>query len=258
MIDIHCHILPGLDDGATSWEESLAMARIAAADGVETVIATPHQLGNYGHNHSSSIRELVGQLQQRLDGASIPLTVLPGADVRVEPDLVERLAADQVLTLGDRRRHVLLELPHELYLPLEPVLIQLKSRGISGILSHPERNLGLLADGSIVEKLVDAGCLMQVTSGSLLGTFGSACQRMAESMLKKGLVHFLASDGHSSRQRRPRMLAACQRAAQLTDQATSLELCHQNPKRVCRGEAVASGRIRMAPRRTWLSIGRHS
>src|SRR5688572_13115579 len=100
FVDIHCHLLPGIDDGAKDWDESLAMSRLAVDDGTTTIVATPHQLGSFRHNLGDSIRGHVAQLQQRLKAADLPLRVLPGADVRIEEDLVPRLAAGEVLTLG--------------------------------------------------------------------------------------------------------------------------------------------------------------
>ncbi len=189
--------------------------------------------------------------------AQIPLTVLAGADVRVEPDLVTRLEADEVLTLADHHRHVLLELPHELYFPLEPVLSQLGTIGLTGILSHPERNLGLLSDPSSLGALVDRGCLMQITASSLLGGFGKPSQLLAESMLEQGLVHFVASDGHSTERRRPKLQAAYQRVVELTDAETAQDLCCRFPTRICQGMEIPVKRRRPArvPRR-WFAFKR--
>jgi len=122
FVDIHCHMLPGLDDGAVNLGVSLAMAEMAVADGIATVVATPHQLGNYARNRGDTIRAYVARFQRELDARRIPLRVLPGADVRIEPDMVERLVGGDVVSLADLRRHVLLELPHELYVPLEGLL----------------------------------------------------------------------------------------------------------------------------------------
>jgi protein-tyrosine phosphatase len=242
FVDIHCHLLPGIDDGAKDWDETLAMARLAVDDGTATIIATPHQLGNFGHNRGEDIRRLVAEVQQRIDAARIPLTVLPGADVRIEPDMVERLARGDVLTLGDHRRHVLLELPHELYLPLEPLLEQLSRRKIVGILSHPERNQGILRQPDVLAPLVEAGCLLQITAGSLCGTFGPECQKFCEWLLAEGLVHFVSTDAHGPRSRRPLMQRAFDRAHELVGETTALELCSGNPGRVAAGQSVPPGR----------------
>lgn len=249
FVDIHCHLLPGIDDGAKDWDESLAMARLAIEDGTTTIIATPHQLGNFGHNAGDDIRRRVFALQQQLDQAGLPLKVLPGADVRIEPGLLDKLLSGDVLTLGDLRRHVLLELPHELYLPLESVIDELARRTMVGILSHPERNEGILRRPKVLAPLVDSGCLLQITAGSLCGTFGPACQQMSEWLLAEGLVHFVATDAHGSRSRRPLMRRAYERVAELTDESTATELCGRNPAAVADGQSVSVGRRRAARRR---------
>jgi protein-tyrosine phosphatase len=259
MIDIHCHLLPDLDDGPRTWEQSLKMAQVAVEDGIDTVIATPHQLGVYRGNGAPLIRERLRELRQRLHAAGIPLNVHAGADVRIESDLAKRLRSDDIVTLADQRRHVLLELPHELYFPLETLLEQLESLGMSGILSHPERNRGLLSDPSCLSGLVAHGCLMQITAGSLLGGFGRASQRLAESMLAQGLVHFVASDGHGTERRRPRLHAAYQRVVELTDRPTADNLFIRFPARVCKGQAVPVQRRSSAhPARRWFGLARRA
>lgn len=229
FVDIHCHLLPQIDDGARDWEESLAMARLAASEGIRTVIATPHQLGNYGRNRGEAIRSQTAALGQLLADHSVPLEVLPGADVRIEPDLVSKIRDGDVLTLADQRRYVLLELPHEIYLPLDRLLGELAAAGMIGILSHPERNQGILAQPRVLDGLRDRGGLMQITAGSLVGTFGPRSQAMAERMVVQGLVDFVATDAHGAKARRPLMRRAFQRVAQLAGAEAASRLCSTNP-----------------------------
>jgi protein-tyrosine phosphatase len=238
FVDIHCHLLPGIDDGAKSWDESLEMARMAVVEGTETIVVTPHQLGAFRHNAGAAVRVRTAELQRVLAEHDIPLRVLPGADVRIEPDMMALLRSGDVLTLADRGKHVLLELPHELYFPLEPVLDKLRNAGMVGILSHPERNQGLLKRPSLLEPLVQYGCLMQITAGSLLGTFGADSRELSEHMLEERLVHFVATDAHGSRARRPLMLRAFTRVVELADETTAVELCCRNPAAVAEGRDV--------------------
>jgi protein-tyrosine phosphatase len=214
------------------------------------VIVTPHQLGNFRCNQGEEIRRRTVELQARLEAEGVPLAVLPGADVRIEDELVARVAAGEVLTLGDRGRHVLLELPHELYLPFESVLEDLGRRKIVGILSHPERNHGILRQRGVLEPLVESGCLMQVTAGSLCGTFGPECQKLAEWMLSQGLVHFVATDAHGSCSRRPLFRRAHKRICELVGEATADELCKTNPALVAEGRPVRPGRRTVAAPKT--------
>lgn len=241
FVDIHCHLLPGLDDGAAGWDESLAMAELAVAEGISTVVATPHQLGNYGRNRGATIRAGTAELQELLCRRGIALTVLPGADVRVEPDLIAKIRSGDVLTLADRGRYVLLELPHEVYLPLDRLLSALDAAGLVGILSHPERNQGILARRAVLDPLVDAGCLLQVTAGSLVGTFGPHVKAFTEWLLGQGLVHFIATDAHGAKSRRPLMRRAFDRAAELAGDRAAREMCCENPAAVVNDKHVLRG-----------------
>jgi protein-tyrosine phosphatase len=251
FVDIHCHLLPGLDDGAGDLAASLAMARMAAIDGISTIVATPHQLGSFGQNRGDDIRQRAAQLQGELDRAGVPLAVLPGADVRIEPGLVAAIEAGEVLTVGDHRGHVLLELPHELYFPVAPVLADLRRVGIVGILTHPERNAGLLRRRELLGPLVDAGCLMQVTAGSFTGSFGPHCQQLAEWMLSEGFVRFVATDAHGAQSRRPLMRRAFERICQLSDEGTALDLCCHHPALAAAGQDVPGGRRKQAKKASW-------
>jgi len=254
FVDIHCHLLPGIDDGAADWETTLGMAQLAVADGMRTTIVTPHQLGNFAQNRGDDIRARTVQLQQVLDQHEIPLKVLPGGDVRIEDGMLEGLATGEVMSLGDLRRHVLLELPHELYFPLKGVLTALVRQGMTGILSHPERNRGLLREPDLLPGLVDGGCLMQVTAGSLMGTFGLASQQLAEWMLGEGLVHFIATDAHGTKSRRPLMQRAFDRVVELTDEATATDLCSNYPALVAQGKSVPAGRRKVTRRGGWRGL----
>jgi protein-tyrosine phosphatase len=250
FVDIHCHLVPGIDDGAQSWDEALAMARMAVADGIGTIVATPHQLGNYRHNQPAEIRARTSQLQALLDEHRVGLRVFAGADVRIEAGLAAQAARGEVLTLADRRRHILLELPHDVYFPLDRLLVELSAVGIVGILSHPERNSAILARPSVVRPLVAAGCLMQVTAGSLLGAFGPACRKLSERLVEEGLVHFVSSDAHGARARRPMLRGAFDRVAELAGPETALDLCCRNPAAVASGRDVTAAR-RPANSRGW-------
>ncbi len=238
FVDIHCHLVPGIDDGAKTPEDSLAMARMAVEDGIRTVITTPHQLGSYRANDGAKIRQRVTELQQLLDSNQIDLRVMPGADVRIEADMIPGLKAGSVLTLGDLGRHVLLELPHEMYIPLEPVLDGLEAAGMVGILSHPERNQGLLRQPNLIPPLVERGCLMQVTAGSIVGTFGPGPQEMAEAMVQEGSVHFVATDAHGPKSRRPLIRRALEQVAELADEQTAIDVGCRNPAAVAEGREV--------------------
>lgn len=254
LTDIHCHLLPGLDDGAADWDAAMAMARLAVADGTATIVATPHQLGENPQCGGAQIRAQAAELQSRLRRESIALEVLPGAEVRIEPELVSKLQNGEVLTLADRRRHVLIELPHDVYFPIDRVLGELRAIGITGILAHPERNAGLRANPELIASLVRAGCLMQVTAGSLTGTFGPEVELFTRSLIQRGLVHLVATDAHGAKARRPLLGRGFERIVHCAGQETALDLCCRNPALVAAGQSVPVRRV--APpqaKRSWFS-----
>lgn len=248
FVDIHCHILPELDDGADSWDESLAMARMAVNDEISTIVCTPHQLGTYTSNDGRAIRDQVATLQRVLDVKGVPLAVLPGGDIRIEPGMIRKIRDSEALTLADGGRYVLLELPHEVYFPLDRLLEELDAAELVGILSHPERNRGILRQPHVVERLVRAGCLLQLTADSLTGGFGSEIKAFSEWLVWEGFVHFVATDAHGFRSRRPLLGSAFDRVVDLADYATAEAVCCRNPARVVDGREVARGRRRHARR----------
>lgn len=227
------------------------MAQQMVDNGTAIAIVTPHQLGNNSHNRGDVIRHRTTQLQDWLTRNQVPLRVLPGADVRIDSDMIERLFSGDCLSLGDHRRHVLLELPHELYVPLEPVLEELSRLKMVGILSHPERNRGILRQPGVIEPLIEAGCLMQVTADSLVGEFGEAPRELAEEIVGSGHCHFLATDAHGARKRPPRMLRAYQRAVELVGEEVAMAMCCRNPLAVAEGRDVDE--LPPVRRAAWIS-----
>ncbi|MCX7392146.1 MAG: CpsB/CapC family capsule biosynthesis tyrosine phosphatase [Planctomycetota bacterium] len=258
--DIHCHIVPCIDDGATNLAESIAMATMAIADGTSTIIATPHQLGSNKLVTAVRIRQGIDELNRELAVQGIALKVLPGADVRIEPELPKLLRSGDVLTLADKGLHVLLELPHEIYFPLEPLLSSLNKQGLIGILSHPERNRGILAKPSVLESVVDAGGLIQITAGSLTGSFGESSQRLAKQFVRDRMVHFVASDAHDTKRRPFGLSEAFHTVCELADKEMAECICCENPARVAAGDPIQSqsrsrsARATRAPKRSWFGM----
>lgn len=254
MVDIHCHLLPGVDDGSPDWDTTLAMAEMAAADGIAVIASSPHQLGG-SPVLGDTIRALVEQAQTRLNERGIPLRILPGADVRIEPELVAGIRSGRVVTVADRRKHVLLELPHEVYIPLDRLLAQLESAGIVGILTHPERNQGIMRQPEVLAPLIRRGCLMQVTAGSLTGSFGPAIQRFTERLVEQRLVHFVSTDAHGTASRRPILSRALERVARIAGESEAIELCCRNPARVVTGEDIPRDLPRSQRSSRWGWLG---
>lgn len=203
VIDLHCHILPGLDDGASDIDVSLAMARIAVAQGIETTACTPHILPGLYHNSGSTIRQAVAALQQRFEAEAIPLRLVHGADVHMCPDFVSGLRSGQLISLADSR-YVLVEPPHHTVPPhFEAFFFNLVAAGYVPILTHPERLLWVPSHYEAIGRLVRAGVWMQLTAGSFAGAFGRNALYWAERMLDEGCVHLIATDAHDTERRPP-------------------------------------------------------
>lgn len=231
MIDLHTHILPGLDHGPADWAEALAMCRIAVADGITAIAATPH-VSEVFPNSPQRIEAATAELRLRLGAAGIPLTVHVGGDHHVSPDLSPR----NVLTLGGNGRYFLLEFPYQVLPPRAEVFIKtLLERGLSPIVTHPERTASLQRDWRRLEPLVKAGALVQVTAGSLLGEFGPAATSTAKHFLKKGWVHLLASDAHWEQERSPRLAEGRAAAAKLVGEERAWALVKDNPAAILGG-----------------------
>jgi len=236
-IDIHCHCLPAVDDGPVTTAEALALCQALVDDGVTTVIATPHQLGRFsGCNEAAQIRETVSALNEELKSNDIALTIMPGADVRVDERICQLLKADKILTLADGRKYILLELPHDVFIDIEPLLIELATLGIQAIISHPERHPILLNQAGILLKWLERSAHLQVTSGSLLGEFGLAAQRAAWHFLSSGWASVVATDSHDLEARRPCMKAAFERISSELGRTIARLVCIENPLRVLKGQ----------------------
>jgi protein-tyrosine phosphatase len=248
--DIHCHILPSIDDGANDLTQSVKMAQMAYIDGTTSLIATPHQLGTNSSVCTGAIKEKVTLLQRKLNSVNIELSVVPGADVRIDPELPHLLKQGKVLTLADREKHVLLELPHDTYYPLDQLLKSLRKQGLVGILSHPERNRGIMKDPDVMWDVIEAGGLLQITAASLTGAFGSSCQEIAELAVDEGLIHFIASDAHDTKHRPFGMRDAYDTICDMAGEKLADLVCCENPARVFEGDDVKGGLIGKTARRS--------
>jgi len=213
-VDLHCHILPGLDDGPKSMASSLKLARQAVNDGVKTILATPHHLDRRFVNHPEVVRKAVLDFQTALKRESISLKVFPGQEIRVNGQLMTNL--DDLLGISESQKYLLLELPFET-VPgyLEELVFRLLCAGITPVIAHPERNRQIIAEPKILYNLVNMGVLAQVTATSLVGAFGKQVQRTAKEFVRCGLVQVVVSDAHALTNRHFAMTQAYQVLAAL-------------------------------------------
>ncbi|MDP7978338.1 tyrosine-protein phosphatase [Bacillus sp. WLY-B-L8] len=199
MIDLHCHILPSIDDGAGTLTDSLAMAQKAAAEGIHTIVATPHHQNGKYINERAEILHQVKQLNEALQEHDIPLTVLPGQEVRLYGDLLADYEAGKILTLNETNKYILIEFPSN-HVPryAEQMLYELRVKGMIPIIVHPERNAELIERPEKLYNLVNKGALTQVTAGSLLGNFGKKIKKFSMQLVEHNLTHMIASDAHNT------------------------------------------------------------
>ncbi len=216
MIDLHCHILPGIDDGPVSQKESLAMARRAVEDGIHTIVATPHTLNGIYLNPAREIISKVAALQNILSINQIQIELCAASDVHLCPHLLEMVDSGDALTINDAKKYMLLELPSQA-IPkgVKDEIFSLKLNGITPIITHPERNGIIQHDLDILYDMVSMGAMSQVTAMSITGDFGGGVKRAAEIMLKKRLVHIIASDAHGVHNRPPVLSRAVEHAAEI-------------------------------------------
>jgi protein-tyrosine phosphatase len=211
VIDLHCHLLPGIDDGPQSTEGSLALARLAVEWGTRTIVATPHVSWRYG-NDSATIARLTQGTASAIGEAGLALDVVPGAELAMtrmpELDASERSA----LLLGDGP-WLLLECPFSAVLTgLEQLVVELEGEGHRIVIAHPERCQAFHRDTGLLERLVDDGALVSITAASLVGGFGERVRRFALDLVDAELVHNVASDAHDAMTRPPSIAAELEQA----------------------------------------------
>ena len=212
MLDLHCHLLPGIDDGAVDLEMALEMARIAAADGIHTVACTPHIYPGMYENNAEGIRAAILALQGELDQRGIALRLVEGADVHLDLDLIGGIRAGRVPTIAGSR-YLLLEPPHHVAPPrFEEAVFELMTAGIVPIITHPERLSWVDTHYDLFVRLAKRGVWMQITAGALTGRFGRRVSYWSERFVGEGHCQILATDAHHP-QRRPPLLAEAREAA---------------------------------------------
>ncbi len=248
MIDIHCHILHGLDDGPRTLKESIEMCQVAFEDGIRTIVATPHTLNGVYQNPRAAIlsrtRELVIAVK-RHGVASLPrvpihdlkdLNILPGADVHFSEKILDHLEEKKALTLGDGGKYLLVEFPSQgVPYRAEVALFELAAHGFTPIISHPERNLEFARRPQRYGEMIRSGCLGQVTAMSLTGGFGEKVKQLAEKMIRARWVHFIATDAHSLEERSPVLSEGVRRAEKIVGREEAHKMVNDYPQAILEG-----------------------
>lgn len=239
MYDLHSHILPGLDDGAKTVEEFVAMARAAAAGGTTVMLATPHRRDVTENFSIAYLSELFAEMEEELDARGIGLTLTLGMENHLDAELPEALWRGEALTMNGTR-YALVELPffgHPDW--VEPALADIQESGVTPVLAHPERIEMLQRDPDLLRAFVERGMLTQVTAGSVTGQWGDEVKRLTHDLLRSGLVHILASDTHTpSGPRPPALLPGMEAAARIVGEAKARAMVLETPRAVIEGREL--------------------
>ncbi len=238
MIDLHSHILPGIDDGSRSLEESVELCRIAAADGVRRTVCTPHIDFRFV-NRRTTIEGPFDALSRSVQEAGIDLELVKGAEVHISPDILIRVKENDLMTYGDMGRYLLLEFPFQKVLTgVEEMVYRLRLASITPVIAHPERIGWFMDDVERLHKLIVMGALGQITGGSLTGQFGDRSQRAALSMVERNLAHVVASDAHDTSYRRPVLAEAREEIARRFGAERAALMTERYPRAITQGEEI--------------------
>jgi len=235
MVDIHCHILPGIDDGPDTWETTSKMCRMAARDGITHIVATPHCDGHYIYDRE----HFTDMLATLSEVAGEWLTFTIGCDFHLSPrNLEEAMTDPRRFAIGDTQ-YLMIEFDHHgIPFNASEQIMALISRGMVPIITHPERNGYLMKNLDVVQRFVETGCLVQVTANALTGFWGPKSRKAAEKLVLKKLVHIVATDAHDLELRPPTLSDARKRVAELTNEEVAEALVTTNPGAVVAGRSV--------------------
>lgn len=237
MIDLHNHLLPGIDDGAPDLATALQLAQVAVGDGTTHLVCTPHIHPGRYDNTTASINQALAIFKRGLNEQNIPLHVAAAAEVRFGMEIMVGIKTNSIPFLGQwqGKNVLLLEFPHgEIPFAAERLTSWLLQNNIIPMIAHPERNKGLMRDPNKLKPFLDQGCLLQVTAGSVAGNFGEVAQDLAVRLLEKNLVTILASDAHNIEHRPPILSAGLAIVTELLGEAAARRLVIDNPWQIAK------------------------
>ncbi len=241
MIDCHCHLLPGIDDGAGDLNTALVMARVAVEAGIESILVTPHHNDGAYTNSRNQIRARVVDFDGALRKNKIPLQVYPGSELHIVPELLSELQSGQAMTYADLGKAALLELPKG-FIPQGAweIIESVSYLGIRPVLAHPERNAAFCQNPDLLGQWFERGCTFQLTTQSCTGLFGKEIQQVCQYWIQKGWVHFVASDAHRPKRRSPDMRDGVEQIRLWGGDEVAHMMSYENPRRLTIGEPILS------------------
>jgi protein-tyrosine phosphatase len=238
IVDMHCHLLAGLDDGPREPDQALEMCRMLAQQGVGSVLALAHQNEQYPSVSPDRIRESIQTLKELVRSERIPIAVFPGAEVMVHPTVLASVDKKEYLTIGDTGKYVLIELPHGLFIDLREIVSGLMQRGIRPLLAHPEQCPELLFSERLADELVQLGCLFQLSTGNVTLARDRRFAQAIKSWVRRGLIHVVGSDGHSPVRRPPLLADACRIIASWIGASAADRVCGTNAMAILEGRPL--------------------
>jgi protein-tyrosine phosphatase len=252
LVDIHVHLLAGMDDGPKTADDALAMCRMMVEQGIRHAAAGAHQNDDYRDNSPEKIRAAAAALAEQLQSNQVPLAVRPCAEVMISTETLQQLDRGELMTVGDTGRYLLVEMPHGLCVEMNWLVQELDDRNIRPILGHAERCLEVLHEPGRAEALIQAGCLLQVSSGSITEPPSREDAIAIKSWFKRRMVHVLGSDGHNVRRRPPLMAAAYQQIVKWVGDAEAERIGSTNGIAILHGRPIQAP-VPLPPPSRWFS-----
>lgn len=247
MIDLHCHLLPGIDDGSKDMETSLRLAKEAVKNGITHALLTPHHMNGVYINHKSDVIRLTEKFQKEITDAGIELAVFPGQEVRINGNLLQSLDDDDILFADEGNKYLMLEFPDDdVPTYTNDMIYQLQMRGIVPIIVHPERNTKIMKHPEIIYQLLEKGCLSQLTASSYVGTFGEKVETFSKQLISTGQAYVFASDTHDLPGRKYEMNEAFKKMKSEFGQGLSDEF-KENAKFIINGDIVVPHAVQSIP-----------
>lgn len=238
MIDIHSHILPRVDDGSDNMAMSIEIANLYVENGIDKVICTPHYIEGADSPSSEEIRIHIEELKKELFKAAIPLEIYSGNEVYVTPNIVSKILEGEVLTLNNSS-YVLIELPmNDMPIYAKDLIYELKVKGITPIIAHPERYSSVIEDPNILYEFINMGALAQLNLPSLEGLYGKRAKEVGAKLLEHNMIHFVGTDTHSNRRRSPRIKKSLEILSSLVSSSDFEILTTTNAQRVLNNEEI--------------------
>ncbi len=252
LVDTHCHLCSGLDDGPADEETALEMCRIAWGEGTRWIAAVAHQSERWPDVTPQAIIESIGRLTHVLRQQGMPLTLCPTGEVMVTPETLQQWQDGRLLSVSNQGSYLLIEFPHGMYVDIRDLAADLIGAGVRPIVAHAERFPPLLHGGDLIDELIEIGCVIQVCADSFEPPTTRADQRALKRWFRRGIVHIVGSDGHSVTRRPPRLRIAYETISRWAGSAVADRVCSTNGLAVLQGRPLKMDKPK-SPRRAWFS-----